>query len=83
MSHVSYSDFRENLASYMDQVIDSGAELHVTRQGHQGVVVVSESEFNGMMETLHLLRSPANALDLNLAIRDLDEGRGVRFDPRD
>ena len=32
-SHVTYTDFRERLAAYMDQVWDSRAPLHVTRQG--------------------------------------------------
>jgi antitoxin YefM len=45
----------------MDQVWDSRAPLHVTRQGGRTVVVVSEEEFDGWMETIHLLRSPANA----------------------
>jgi antitoxin YefM len=59
--HVTYTDFRERLAAYMDQVWDSRAPLHVTRQGGRTVVVVSEEEFDGWMETIHLLRSPANA----------------------
>ena len=53
-SHVTYSDFRERLAAYMDQVWDSRAPLHVTRQGGRAVVVISEEEFDGWMETLHL-----------------------------
>jgi antitoxin YefM len=60
-THVTYTDFRERLADYMDQVWDSRAPLHVTRQGGRAVVVISEEEFDGWMETLHLLRSPANA----------------------
>jgi antitoxin YefM len=60
-SQVTYTDFRERLAAYMDQVWDSRAPLHVTRQGGRTVVVVSEEEFDGWMETIHLLRSPANA----------------------
>ena len=59
--HVTYTDFRERLAAYMDQVWDSRAPLHVTRQGGRAVVVISEEEFDGWMETVHLLRSPANA----------------------
>jgi antitoxin YefM len=77
MGHVSYSEFRQNLAKYMDQVADSGAELHVTRQGARSVVVMSEAEFNSIMETFHLLRSPDNAADLDEAIAELDAGRGI------
>jgi antitoxin YefM len=60
-SHATYTDFRDRLAAYMDQVWDSGAPLHVTRQGGRAVVVMSEEEFAGWTETVHLLRSPANA----------------------
>jgi antitoxin YefM len=77
VGQVSYSDFRQNLAHYMDEVADSNAELHVTRQGHRSVVVLSEAEYNSVMETLHLLRSPANAAALAEAIAELEAGKGV------
>jgi antitoxin YefM len=74
-SHVSYTDFRERLAAYMDQVCDSRAPLHVTRQGGRAVVVISEDEFDGWMETLHLLRSPANARRLLQSIVSANAGK--------
>ena len=74
-SHVTYTDFRERLAAYMDQVWDSRAPLHVTRQGGRAVVVISEEEFDGWMETLHLLRSPANARRLLQSIAAADAGK--------
>jgi antitoxin YefM len=74
-SHVTYTDFRERLAAYMDQVWDSRAPLHVTRQGGRAVVVISEEEFEGWMETLHLLRSPANARRLLQSITAADAGK--------
>jgi len=74
-SHVSYTDFRERLAAYMDQVCDSRAPLHVTRQGGRTVVVISEQEFDGWMETIHLLRSPANARRLLESIVSANAGK--------
>jgi antitoxin YefM len=74
-SHVTYTDFRERLAAYMDQVWDSRAPLHVTRQGGRSVVVISEEEFEGWMETVHLLRSPANARRLLESIAAADSGK--------
>jgi antitoxin YefM len=73
--HVSYTDFRERLAAYMDQVWDSRAPLHVTRQGGRAVVVISEEEFDGWMEMLHLLRSPANARRLLASIKSANAGK--------
>jgi antitoxin YefM len=85
-SHVSYTDFRERLAAYMDQVSDSRAPLHVTRQGGRAVVVISEEEFDGWMETLHLLRSPANARRLLASIASANAGKlreRRRIEPRE
>jgi antitoxin YefM len=67
-SHVTYTEFRERLAAYMDQVCDGRTPLHVTRQGGRTVVVMSEEEFDGWTETVHLLRSPANARRLLASI---------------
>jgi antitoxin YefM len=80
MSHVSYTDFRKELASYMDAVCDSRAPLTVTRRGGRSVVVLAEEEYEGLMETLHLLRSPANAARLREAIATLDAGKGVEHE---
>jgi antitoxin YefM len=72
MSHVSYTDLRNNLAKYMDEVCDSHAPLHVTRQNARTVVMVSEDDFEGLMETVHLLKSPANAERLLRSIAELE-----------
>lgn len=74
-THVSYTELRSNLAKYMDEVCDSRAPLHVTRQNARSVVIVSEDEYEGILETLHLLRSPANAARLLRSIKQADAGR--------
>jgi antitoxin YefM len=75
MSHVSYSELRKNLAKYMDEVGDSRAALHITRQNARTVVMMSEDEYEGMIETLHLLRSPANARRLMRSIKAAESGK--------
>jgi antitoxin YefM len=72
MTHVSYTQFRNNLASYMDEVCDGRAPLVVTRQNARSVVLMSEEDYDGLMETVHLLNSPANAERLLRAIADAD-----------
>jgi antitoxin YefM len=74
MAHVSYSELRNNLASYMDEVCDSRDVLHVTRQNARSVVMISEREYEGLMETLHLLKSPANAARLLRSIEEANSG---------
>ena len=75
--HVTYTDLRQNLADYMDQAVETGAPIIVTRQGGRGnVVILSEDEFEGWQETVHLLSSPRNAERLMRAMRELDAGKG-------
>jgi antitoxin YefM len=80
MSHVSYSDLRANLARYMEEVCDSRSPLHVTRQNARGVVMISEEEYEGLMETLYLLRSPDNAERLTASIRAAEAGEVREYD---
>jgi prevent-host-death family protein len=68
--YIFYSELRNNLASYMDEVCDSRAALHVTRQNARTVVMISEDEYEAMMETLHLLKSPGNPSPSNTRCRD-------------
>ena len=81
MAHVSYSELRNNLATYMDAVCDGRAPLGVTRQNARSVVLMSEEEYEGLMETVHLLKSPANAARLLRAIKDADDGQLTEREP--
>ena len=77
MAHVSFTDLRQNMARYFDRVTDDREPLLVTRQGGKGnVVILSEEEFAGWQETVHLLSSPKNAERLRASIRQLDAGQG-------
>lgn len=80
MSDVSYTEFRRRLAKYMDGVWQSRAPLRVTRQNARTVVVLSEAEYEGMVETIHLLRSPANAQRLLRSIESAERGNLAEHD---
>ena len=75
MPTISYTDFRQHLATHMDSVWDSRTPLRVTRQNARPVIVLSEEEYEGIMETLHLLRSPANAERLLRSIKSAESGQ--------
>ena len=72
MPHVSYSKLRGNLATYMDEVCNGRVPLVITRRNARSVVLISEEDYDGLMETVHLLNSPANAARLLRAIADAD-----------
>ena len=75
MAHVSYTQFRSSLASYMDKVCDDRMPLFITRQNARTVVLVAEDEYEGLMETVHILKSPSNAVRLLRSIKEADEGK--------
>lgn len=80
MAHVSYTELRGNLAAYMEAVCDERSPLVVTRQNARSVVLISEEEYEGLMETVHLLKSPANATRLLRSIKEADDGKLIKRD---
>ena len=75
MPHVSYTDLRQNLARYLDEAADNRTEIVVTRPAGKGnVVIMSEEEFVGWRETVHLLSSPRNAERLMASVRQIKAG---------
>ncbi|WP_377288043.1 type II toxin-antitoxin system Phd/YefM family antitoxin [Rhizobium sp. SG2393] len=81
MGNVSLTEFRQNLASHVDDVLSSRAPLLVTRQGTEAVVVLAEGEYESMRETLHLLSTPANASRLRESLAQLADGDVIVTDP--
>lgn len=76
MRAVSLSEAGKNLKSMIDQVAaDCAATMIVRRKGQQGAVLISESEWASIAETLHLLSSPRNAEVLLAAVRGLQKGK--------
>jgi antitoxin YefM len=68
MIKTTYSQARENLASLLDQVTSDREIAIITRRGSEDVALVSANELSGLLETAHLLRSPANAKRLLTAL---------------
>ena len=74
MQTVTYSEARDNLKSVIDKVVADRAPVLVTRQRGEGAVVISESEWASIEETLYLLSSPKNAERLLAAVRGFEAG---------
>lgn len=77
MQTVTYSHARENLKSVMDKAASDRAPIAIVRQRGEGAVIMSQSEWEALEETMHLLGSPANAARLLEAIEGLEAGEGV------
>lgn len=76
MTHVAFSELRQNMAAHFDRVAQDREPLVVTRRGGKpNLVVMSEDEFAGWQETVHLLSSPRNAQRLMAALRQIKAGK--------
>lgn len=76
MPTITYTEARERLASVWDETVSTREPVVIDRRGHESVVLVPASEWDGLLETAHLLRSPANARRLLGALNRLDQGEG-------
>jgi antitoxin YefM len=83
MSPVTTTEFRRNLAHYLDRVESDHTELTITRDGHDPVVLVTQADWDSLKETLYLLGNPANVAHLTESIAELDRGEGIEmiYDP--
>lgn len=73
----SYSDLRDHLKERLDEVTATREPLLVTRQNGAPAVLLDKEEYDSIMATLHLLRSPANIERLRRAIDSAEAGRMV------
>lgn len=57
----TYSSARANLAKLCDEASENQRIVIISRRGRHDVALISADELAGLMETVHLLRSPKNA----------------------
>ena len=85
MKVINYSHARNALKSVLDGVLQDADVTIISRRDAEGdAVVMSLDYYNSIMETLHLLSTPANAEALTRAIRQDRAGQSqVRDSIRD
>ena len=76
MSTITYSTVRDHLAEVWDKTVSTREPVIVSRRGAESIVMLPLEEWEGLQETAHLLRSPANARRLLAALNRLDSGEG-------
>ncbi|WP_350558146.1 type II toxin-antitoxin system prevent-host-death family antitoxin [Psychrobacter sp. CAL346-MNA-CIBAN-0220] len=77
MRVVSFSEARKHLKSVLDMVNDDASATIVTRRDADDAVVMSLDYYNSLMETVYLLKSPANAAHLAKSIAQYQAGKTV------
>ena len=78
MDIATYSEFRQNMKSYLDGLEVSHKHLFIKRQQGEDVVVISKEDYTSLNETLYLLSSPANAKRLEASIKQYKSKKGLK-----
>lgn len=76
----TYSEARANFKAIIDRTIDDADITIIHRRDGENAVLMSESQYNSLMETLHLLSTPANAKSLARAIAQDKANQGITRD---
>ena len=80
MKVVSFSEARNSLKTVLDRVVADADYTIVTRRDADDVIVMSLESFNSLMETVHLLNSPANAAHLERSIAQFRARKAIDRD---
>lgn len=79
MRIVTYTYARNTLKSVLDDVVQDADVTVISRRDAEGdAVIMSLDHYNSLMETLHLLQSPANAAHLAKSIKQLRSGKAKK-----
>ncbi len=75
MRVINFSEARNQFKKVLDQVVEDSDFTVITRRDADDAVVMSLDHFNGLMETVYLLKSPANAEHLAVSIDQYRKGQ--------
>lgn len=80
MRVISFTEARNGLKSVLDRVVNDADYTIITRRDAEDAVVMSMDHYNSLMETVHLLKSPANAAHLTRSIEQFKASKVIERD---
>ena len=79
---VPYTNARNGLASLLDRVSKNREIVIITRRNKPDVALISKEELDNLLETVYLLRSPANAKNLFKALEESKQMDDTNIEPQ-
>mgnify|MGYP004701325981 CR=1 FL=1 len=77
MRVVNFSEARNHLKQVVDQAVADADFTIIARRDSPDAVLMSLDTFNSFMETIHLLKTPANAAHIAESIKQYQAGKMV------
>ncbi len=75
MRVINFSDARTQFKQVIDQVVADQDVAIISRRDADDAVLMSLDTYNSMMETFHLLKSPANVKHLEKSLKQYRQGQ--------
>ena len=77
MLAVNFTNMRDNFKNYCDKVNDDYETVIITRKDNRNVVMISQNEYNNLMENLFIMSDKKNYDRLVQSREQLEKGMTV------
>jgi antitoxin YefM len=77
MNAITCIDLKQNLEIYIDKILKNNEALMISKQNNEKVVLISENEYNSLVETNYLMSNAANADHLMTSIAQHKAGKVI------
>jgi antitoxin YefM len=76
MRHTTFTKASANLENLLDEVVEGGEPVIIGRGKGRNVAIISTKDLRGLLETIHVFKSPNNARRLLDAFERSTRGEG-------
>ena len=76
----NFSNVRNNFKEVCDRVVRDSEIAIITRKNDENVVLMSQAQYDNLMENLHIRNSKANYEWLKESIRQAEDGKLIKFE---
>ncbi len=83
MIATNFSYVRNNFKEVCDRIVQDSDIAIITRKNDENVVLMSQIQYDNLMENLHIRESKANYEWLKESIQQAENGKLVDFETRD
>jgi len=78
MDSITVNRFRENLKSFVEQVVNEHSPIKVTRRAGEDFVVISADDWEREQETLYVLQNESLMQQVAASLSSHSQGKGYK-----